>query len=170
MNESKMLQSALRFVLVRDLNSLAAQVDAYPDDYSLWTTAPGISNSAGNLVLHLTGNLRHFIGATLGKSGYVRNRPLEFSTTGLSREELISEVRSTVSELEQALDSIGDSHLEAPYPLLIPDKKVRTADFLVHLAVHLTYHLGQVDYHRRILTPDPKPVENVSVRDLPPAT
>jgi uncharacterized damage-inducible protein DinB len=169
-DNSRMLLDSVRFVLLRDLSSLDAQVAAYPDDYSLWQTAAGISNSAGNLVLHLTGNLRHFIGATLGKTGYVRNRPAEFATKGLSRDELRAEVQATIADLQQVLETIEPDALAAPYPLLVPDKTVNTSDFLVHLAVHLTYHLGQIDYHRRLLTADPKPVENVSVRALPAAT
>ena len=164
-----MIHDSLRFVLIRDLRSLDAQIAAYPDDESIWKVAPGISNSAGNLVLHLGGNLRHFIGATLGGTGYVRDRPAEFATKGLSRDELRNEVRTTITDVEAALETMGDEQFARAYPLPIQDRQVRTADFLVHLAAHLTYHLGQIDYHRRILTPDPKTVENLSIRELPEA-
>jgi uncharacterized damage-inducible protein DinB len=163
---SSLLES-LRFLIVRDLTSLDQQVAAYPDDDSLWITAPGISNSAGNLVLHLTGNLRHFFGATFGKTGYVRDRAAEFATKGLSRDALRREIAAAIGEVESSIGRIDEAQLDRAYPLAIADRKVRTADFLTHLAVHLTYHLGQIDYHRRLLTPDPKPVENVSVKELP---
>lgn len=164
---SSSLLESIRFLLLRDLQSLDQQVAAYPDDDSLWITAPGISNSAGNLVLHLTGNLRHFFGATFGNTGYVRDRAAEFATKGLSREALRREIAATIADLETSITRIDEAQLDSAYPLAIAERKVRTADFLTHLAVHLTYHLGQIDYHRRLLTRDPKPVENVAVRNLP---
>jgi uncharacterized damage-inducible protein DinB len=154
-------------MLLRELRALDREIAAYPDDQSLWQTPSGISNSAGTLVLHLAGNLRHFIGATLGETGYVRNRAAEFFTKNLSREELRAEVRATSADLDRALDSITAAQLEAPYPLLIQDRRVRTADWLVHLSVHLGYHLGQIDYHRRLLTPNLQTVDVVSIRELP---
>ena len=166
---AELLVSSLRVVLLRDLRSLDDQIAAYPDDESLWTIAPGISNSAGNLTLHLVGNLRHFFGATLGGSSYVRDRPAEFATRGLSREELRTQVQATINEVDAAREKIGIGTLESAYPLQIGERSVRTAEFLVHLAVHLTYHLGQIDYHRRMLTPEPRLVDNVSIRVLPDA-
>jgi uncharacterized damage-inducible protein DinB len=154
-------------MLLRELRALDREIAAYPDDQSLWQTPAGISNSAGTLVLHLAGNLRHFIGAALGESGYIRNREAEFSTKDLSREELQAEVRATITDLERALDGITAAQLEAPYPLIIQDRRVRTADWLVHLSVHLGYHLGQIDYHRRLLTPNAEAVDVVSINELP---
>lgn len=161
------LRDAVRVMLLRELRALDREIAAYPDDQSLWQTPAGISNSAGTLVLHLAGNLRHFIGATLGDTGYTRNRDAEFSTKGLSRDELRAEVRRTAADLERALERMTATQLEAPYPLLIRDRRVRTADWLVHLSVHLGYHLGQIDYHRRLLTPDPEAADAVSIQELP---
>jgi len=161
------LRDAVRVMLLRELRALDREIAAYPDDRSLWLTPSGISNSAGTLVLHLAGNLRHFIGATLGESGYVRNREVEFSIKGLSRDELRAHVSATIADLERALDRITASQLEAPYPLLIQERRVRTADWLVHLSVHLGYHLGQIDYHRRLITTNPEAANVVSVHELP---
>jgi uncharacterized damage-inducible protein DinB len=161
------LRDALRVMLLRELRALDREIAAYPDDESVWQTPPGISNSAGTLVLHLAGNLRHFIGAALGESGYVRNRDAEFSTRDLSRDELRAEVQATIADVDRALDRIGTAQLEVPYPLLIRERRVRTADWLVHLSVHLGYHLGQIDYHRRLLTPNPQAADVVSIRELP---
>ncbi|MGI9043113.1 MAG: DinB family protein [Gemmatimonadaceae bacterium] len=165
--ETMILRDALRFLLVRDLRSLASQVAAYPDDGSVWLTTPGISNSAGNLVLHIVGNLRHFFGATLGSTGYVRNRESEFESRDLSREDLRRQIEATIEELETTLQNLDPERLGQAYPIPIADRQVRTGEFLAHLAVHLTYHLGQVDYHRRILTANPSAVENVTVKELP---
>lgn len=164
--DPQLLRDALRALLLRELRALNREIAAYPDDQSIWETAPGITNSAGNLVLHISGNLRHFFGAVLGGSGYVRNRDAEFSPRGLSRLELIAEIEATIADVQHALDVLDASRLESAYPLPIGERRVRTAEFLVHLAVHLGYHLGQVDYHRRILTGSPQTVDTMSIREL----
>jgi hypothetical protein len=166
MSEPSLVRDALKVVMLRDLNSLDAEVAAYPDDASLWKAAPGITNTGGNLALHLAGNLRHFIGATLGGSGYVRNRDAEFATKGLTRDEVRAIVRSAIDEISAALEKIDDGVLSSIYPLPIAERRVVTGHFLIHLAAHFTYHLGQLDYHRRILTENPVAVENLSVKVL----
>lgn len=164
-----LLRNAVRMMLVRDLRSLEREIDAYPDDESLWLTPPGISNPAGNLALHLAGNLRHFVGATLGDTGYVRNRDAEFGDRGQSREKLRAEIRAAVAEVDKTLADLDDAKMESVFPLPVgqSQKRVLTGDFLVHLAVHFTYHLGQLDYHRRLLTSGASAVETLSVNDLP---
>lgn len=157
----------VRTVILRELRALDREIAAYPDDESIWKAPEGISNSAGNLALHMSGNLRHFIGAVLGGSGYVRDRDSEFKSTGLSREELRAIVASTIDELTQAFDRITDEQLAREFPLPIAERKLRASDFITHLAVHLSYHLGQLDYHRRMLTPGGKTVDTVSPKELP---
>ena len=160
------MRDALRLTMLRDLRALDRQIAAYPDDESLWLTPSGISNSAGNLALHLVGNLRHFIGSALGKSGYVRDRDAEFSRKNISRGEVQAEIAHAIKDLESAFDAMTATMLRSPFPLRLNDRQILTADWLTHLAVHLTYHLGQIDYHRRLLTPDPKKVDVVSVPEL----
>ena len=160
------VRNAVRVMILRELRALDREIAAYPDDDSLWQTPTGITNSAGTLVLHLAGNLRHFIGAALGKSSYKRNRDAEFSTKDLSREELRAEVHATIEELESAFDKITVDQLEAAYPLLLQERRVRTVDWLVHLSVHLGYHLGQIDYHRRLLTANAQAADAVSIREI----
>ena len=160
-----LLRDALRVMILRELRALDREIAAYPDDDSVWSTPPGITNSAGTLVLHLTGNLRHFIGTVFGKTGYVRNREAEFSTKNLSRETLRAEVQATIAELDPILDRLGEDQLVGPF--MFGERQVRTADSLVHLAVHLGYHLGQIDYHRRLLTPSSGAADAMSIRELP---
>ena len=162
------MRSALKTVILRELRALDREIAAYPDDASVWTTPSGAPNSAGNLALHLAGNLRHFIGATLGGTNYTRDRDAEFSTKGLSRDELRSIIKSAIDELTRAFDSITDEQLDGEYPLPIQDRKLRTSDYLVHLAVHLSYHLGQIDYHRRLSTSSSASVDTVSPKELTP--
>lgn len=137
-------------LLLRDLAALQREVHAYPDDASLWRVVPGISNSGGTLALHLAGNLRAFIGAVLGGSDYVRDREREFSATGLTREEVALELADAEIQVMRALRSLDLAALDAEYPLAIAETRLRTDVFLMHLATHASYHLGQMDYHRRM--------------------
>ena len=162
------ITSTLRTVVLRELRALDREIAAYPDDESLWTTPAGAPNSAGNLALHLAGNLRHFIGAALGETGYMRDRNSEFSSKGLSRDELRTIVSDAVRELGNAFDRITDEKLNAEYPIPIQDRKIQASEFLVHLAVHLGYHLGQIDYHRRLSTASSESVNTMSVKELTP--
>lgn len=163
------LGDAIRVVMLRELRGLDREIAAYPDDASVWKTAPGISNTAGNLALHLAGNLRHFVGFALCGTSYVRDRDAEFSTKNLSREELRSVIATAIAELEDAFDEITDEQLAAEFPLPIFEHRFKTSDYLIHLAVHLSYHLGQIDYHRRLLTGSAETVNTVDPRELNPA-
>ena len=143
----------LRLLLLRDLDGVRRELELYPDDAAPWASLPGLPNTAGTLALHLAGNLRHFIGAKLGGSGYVRHRELEFSTRDLPRKELLALIEATRNEVAVALDELDPARLEEPYAL--PNNQVvPTSLFLLHLAMHLTFHLGQIDYHRRAATGD----------------
>jgi hypothetical protein len=128
---------------------LEVEIEAYPDDESLWLVPAGINNSAGNLCYHLCGNLLHFIGYGFGNTGYVRNRPLEFSIKGLSRAELVKMAQETIAMLEKVLPGLD---LEAKFPTEFFGEGWTVNQALLRLLGHFTYHLGQVNYHRRLLT------------------
>lgn len=159
------LGDVLARLMVRDLRALAREIEAYPSEESLWTVPPGIANSGGTLALHLMGNLHHFIGAQLGRSGYRRDRDAEFTTRDATRAELGRAIEGTIAMVEATLPSLGEEQLAEPYPIEVAGVRVRTDDFLVHLAVHLGYHLGQVDYHRR-LTSAPGTVGTMAIPEL----
>ncbi|HJV89129.1 MAG TPA: DinB family protein [Holophagaceae bacterium] len=141
-------------ILVRDLETLDREVGLYPDDASLWIAVPGQPTPGGNLALHLCGNLRHFIGATLGDTGYVRNREQEFAASGLSREAVRQEVARALADVRGALQGLQAWRLEEDYPLEIQGVRLPLDTVLMHLSGHLAFHLGQVDYHRRAATGD----------------
>jgi hypothetical protein len=141
----------LQTLFARELDALVREVSLYPDDESLWKAVPGCPNAGGNLVAHLVGNLRHFIGAHYGKTGYVRNRDLEFSARGQSRDELLKLIGAAKSEVAATLAALDPAALGEPY-VAPGDRKIETGLWLMHLAVHLGYHLGQIDYHRRTVT------------------
>ncbi|MGH7561968.1 MAG: DinB family protein [Gemmatimonadales bacterium] len=146
------LSAAIAGILSRDLVSLRKEVEAYPSDAELWQPAPGTTNPGGTLAIHLAGNLQHFVGAVLGGSGYVRDRDAEFSTRDLSRTDVIARIDAAIRAVEDAFTRLTDADLGREYPVPIGKFRVETGDFLVHLVSHLAYHLGQVDYHRRIVT------------------
>ncbi|PIQ50058.1 MAG: DinB superfamily protein [Cytophagales bacterium CG12_big_fil_rev_8_21_14_0_65_40_12] len=139
-------------LLERDLNRLSNEIEAYKNEENLWLVDGEITNSAGNLALHLCGNLQHFIGAVIGKSGYERNREFEFSGKDVPREALLKDIETTKDIVHQTLLRIPESTLNYPYPIRVfGDKDMSTVFFLVHLQGHLNYHLGQINYHRRLL-------------------
>lgn len=145
------LIGALKALYTRDLNKLKNELSAYKTESNIWILDKEIPNSAGNLALHLVGNLRAFIGAEIGKTGYIRKREEEFSLKGVPREDILAEIDLTITEINQALDQLTTEDLKGEYPLKIFKEKMSTEYFLVHLVSHLGYHLGQLNYHRRLL-------------------
>jgi hypothetical protein len=143
---------ALAAMLDRDLATLRREVEAYPDERDLWREVPGIPNVGGTLVLHLTGNLQHYFGARLAGTGYVRDRPAEFARRNVPRSELLRQIDAARAAVKAGSTAVGTAQLAADFPELIGGSRVRTGDYLVHLAVHFAYHLGQLDYHRRVVT------------------
>ncbi len=146
------MSQSVAVILDRDLRTLAREVGAYPDDRGLWQEVPGISNVAGTLVLHLAGNLQHYIGALLGKTGYVRDRAAEFARRDVPRSEMLRQIEAARAAVKAGLSGAASPGLDAEFPEVIAGKRVTTGDYLVHLTTHLTYHLGQIDYHRRVVT------------------
>ena len=146
-----MLLEILQTLFKRDLERLCQEIVSYQDEANIWIIDGNISNSAGNLCLHLVGNLNTYIGGELGKTGYIRDRDLEFSQKNVPKAELIQMVENTLEVVEEALSKVTPEQLEAEYPLEVFGGKMSTQFFLVHLVAHLSYHLGQVNYHRRLL-------------------
>jgi len=146
-----MFIESLRSLYNRDLNKLKAEIEAYQNEENLWKTDKNIANCGGNLCLHLLGNLNSFIGAELGKTGYVRQRDLEFSLKNIPKAELIAKVEATVIMADSVLGQLSDDDLKKEYPLEPLGYKMTTDYFLIHLITHLDYHLGQINYHRRLL-------------------
>lgn len=138
-------------LILRDLDSLATEISSYPTEESLWLLHGDIKNTAGNLCLHLCGNLQHFIGAVLGKSGYVRNREAEFADKHVPKEKLLAEIEATKKAISQTLSQMDASELQEEYPIQVFGAPMTTEYFLIHLSGHLMYHKGQINYHRRLL-------------------
>jgi len=146
-----MLSEVLKTIFTRDLIKVKKEIELYQQEAAIWKVDKQIPNSAGNLCLHLVGNLNTYIGATLGHSGYVRHRELEFSSKDIPKAELIRKIEDTIVVVEKALSTLTDQQLKEEYPVLVWEEKTSTEYLLVHLATHLAYHLGQINYHRRLL-------------------
>lgn len=135
----------------RDLDKLISQIQLFENEEELWQLRKDISNTPGNLCLHIAGNLQHFIGHVLGNTDYVRDREFEFSGKNVPKEELIQQLETTKLVVSETLTSLSDDVLKEDYPITI-FKEVNTVGFfLIHLSTHLNYHLGQINYFRRLL-------------------
>ncbi len=146
-----MITESIRSLFNRDLNKLKTEIEAYQNEKNLWIIDKSIANSAGNLCLHLVGNINHFIGAQLGNTGYVRHRELEFSLKDIPRTELIEKIEATIAMTDSVLPQLSEEDIKKEYPLIVLESKMTTDYFLIHLVAHLDYHLGQINYHRRLL-------------------
>lgn len=137
----------------REVGKVIDEVMAYRTDDDMWIVIPGTTNSGGNLVQHLIGNLRTYIGLTLGNVPYVRNRDAEFTQRLFSREMILEELKALDLILENALINLSEEDLMKEYPhevlAMFPKQSVRL--ILSHLSTHLAYHLGQINYHRRFV-------------------
>jgi len=146
-----MIKQSLIEFFERDLKKIKQEISLYKQESTLWIVKGDINNSSGNLCLHLTGNLLHFIGATLGNTGYIRNRDSEFAAKNIQREMLIAEIDATIAVVTATLKNLPDSDLDKIFPLEKHGHSVTTENMLLHLLAHLSYHIGQINYHRRLI-------------------
>ncbi|MGB4845666.1 MAG: DUF1572 family protein [Ferruginibacter sp.] len=146
-----MLKETLVELFERDLQKLIVEINLYKDEYDVWITKGEISNPGGNLCLHLVGNLNHFIGATLGNTGYVRHRDDEFSLKNVLRQDLVTNIENCMLIVKETLNNLTEDDLKKDFPLQKHGETVSTTGMLLHLFGHLSYHLGQINYHRRMI-------------------
>jgi hypothetical protein len=149
-----MLNNILANFYERDICKLIEEVNLFKKEEDLWRTTGSVKNSSGNLVLHLIGGLNYFFGTLLADTGYVRNRDLEFTQKGVSRGELVAQLEALIPLITGTLQGLTESQMEAEYPVMFDNAKNSHTYVLVRLSTHLTYHLGQVNYLRRILEVD----------------
>ena len=127
------------------------EIQDYTNEESLWKVTQGINNCGGNLALHLIGNLNHFIGAILGDTGYIRDRDAEFSKKDVPQATLIKQIEETIKMVDEVLSHLPEDQLDKTYPIEVLKRPMTTGEFILFLYGHLSYHLGQINYHRRIL-------------------
>ncbi len=146
-----LLITSTQKIFERDLSILEKEISLYQSEESIWLIQKEIKNSSGNLCLHLCGNLQYYVGAVLGNSEYIRNRELEFSAKNIPKEKLIHEVQTTKRVVMSTLDRLGTNSIEMIYPVDVFKEPMTIGHFLIHLTAHLGYHLGQINYHRRLI-------------------
>ncbi len=146
------LSAELALLYARDLKRLIQEIHAFPNDEAFWQVLPGVTNSAGNLALHLEGNLLEYIGRQLGGVAYSRQRPLEFSSKNIPAAEVAARLSKVLELVPRIVGGLSEEQLDAEYPERVHKSPITTRQFLFHLYGHFSYHLGQIDYLRRILT------------------
>jgi hypothetical protein len=139
----------------RELRTLRREIEAYPDERQIWEEVPGMPNTGGTLALHLAGNLQHYVGACWARTGYVRDRDAEFARRNVPRAEIVAEIERARAAVAAGLANVDDATLASDYPEIVTQARLRTGEYLVHLALHFAYHLGQLDMHRRVITGNP---------------
>jgi hypothetical protein len=162
------LTTTLRSLLQRELAAVRRSVEAYPDDRSLWIHPQGLPNAGGTIALHVAGNLQHFFGARLGQTGYVRNRDAEFAKRDVPRKEILAQLDAAALAVDAGMKAATPERLSTAYPEPLAGQSVMTGDFLVHLLSHLAYHLGQLDYHRRMVVGENTSINALAVKELTP--
>lgn len=133
------------------LSKLSKELSLYTDEKLLWKTIPNISNTGGNLCLHLIGNLNYYIGSELGNTEYIRNREALFTIKNIPLKELQEQIETTKQVVKQTIESMSQSDFDKIYPLNVFGEAMTTTYFLIHLTGHFNYHLGQLNYHRRVI-------------------
>ena len=146
-----MLNIILADFYERDIRKLIEEINLFKQEDNLWRTAGTVKNSAGNLVLHLIGGTKYLIGTMLAKTEYVRNRDLEFTQKGVERKVLIAELEEVIEMVRNLLNGFSPGDMEADYPIVFDGARRSNTYLLVQLLAHLNYHLGQVNYLRRVL-------------------
>jgi uncharacterized damage-inducible protein DinB len=145
------IQNTLTRLFSRDLQKLSSEIQSYKNPSNIWLTDGQITNSSGNLALHICGNLQHFIGNVLGETGYQRKREAEFVSKNMNTQELIKQILETESIIVDVISELSEARLGESYPINVAGNSWRIDGLLIHLHSHLNYHLGQVNYHRRLV-------------------
>ena len=146
------MKTSLVQLFIRDIEKLQKEIQLYSNDEIFWKIEKDIKNSAGNLAIHLIGNLNHFIGATLGNSGYIRQRDKEFDEKNIPRKLILQQLEEVKETIKKVIISLTEKNLNDEYPInVFKRESMSTEYFLIHLYSHLNYHLGQINYHRRLM-------------------
>jgi uncharacterized damage-inducible protein DinB len=148
------LTEGVRGALIKELESLRDGIRELVgplEQREFWTKPVEPGNSVGHLVLHLTGNLNHFIGGQLGGTGYVRNREREFTETQVpSKEAALAGLDDAVATFRRVVGGLGEQQFLGPHP---EGKFGSVLDTLVHLLAHFALHRGQMSYLVRLVHP-----------------
>jgi uncharacterized damage-inducible protein DinB len=147
------LATTVKAALIDELESLRDAVKQAAEPLSeadFWRKPVEPGNSVGHLLLHLTGNLNHFVGAQLGGTGYVRDREREFTeTTPPAKTAVLAGLDGAVATFRRVVDGLSEEALQAPHPEARFGNVLKT---LLHLVAHFAVHRGQISYITRLLS------------------
>ena len=146
-----MLNNILASFYERDIHKLIEEINLFKNEENIWQTTSSLKNSCGNLVLHIIGGMNYLIGTTLAHTEYVRNRDQEFIQKNVEKKKLIAKLEELITMINQTLNNLTPEQMENEYPIFFDKPKTSVSYVLVQLLAHLNYHLGQVNYLRRIL-------------------
>jgi uncharacterized damage-inducible protein DinB len=122
------------------------------DEQVVWKRANAESNSIGNLMLHLAGNIRQWVVGGVGGNEPERDREGEFAATGgFTKSELIAALDSSVRDADKVLASLGDSDLERSVVIQGRDTTVIAA--IYHVVEHFSMHTGQIIMLAKMFAP-----------------
>lgn len=146
-----MLLDSIKELFLRDLEKVKQEISLYRNEINLWSKNGDIKNSGGNLCLHLIGNLKAYIGVGLAELDYTRDREFEFNGSDITKEQLLIGLDETMEAVSVGLTKISEADLEKDFPIVIWDEPTKMVYTILHLHSHLNYHLGQINYHRRMI-------------------
>ena len=146
-----MTNSEIASLYERDISKLMEEINSFKNEETLWKTCGTIKNSAGNLALHIIGGLNYLIGAILSNTGYIRNRDQEFTNKGISRTVITEQLQQLVIMINKSVAQLTPGQMMSPYPIFFDKENATISYVLTQLLLHLNYHLGQINYLRRVL-------------------
>lgn len=149
------LLNLVRTALIRELEELRDGVRETAKtlaDQDLWAKPIEPGNSIGHLILHLTGNLNHFVGGQLGKTGYVRDREREFTENNHpGKEKVLANLDDAVATFRCVVENLTAEQLISPHP---ETRLGQVLPALTHLVAHFALHRGQMTYIARSIAKD----------------
>lgn len=149
---SLFLEGSRHYLGVEYPAKLRRAVQALPED-ELWTRPNEESNSVGNLLLHLTGNIRQWIVAGVGREPFARNRDAEFAARdGASAAELLGELERALADVDRVLAAVTADRLEER--CAIQGRDLTVLDAILHVVEHFAYHLGQIILVAKAFAPE----------------
>lgn len=120
------------------------------DEEKIWASNNGNSNSIGNLILHLCGNIRQYIVSALGDMEDTRMRDLEFSTrSGFTKDELSNRLNNTVSQAVQVIKTCDEVKLLKVFS--VQGFRLSGIGIIIHVTEHYSYHTGQIAFRTKQL-------------------
>lgn len=140
------LHSRITRILPAQIRSCVEQLT----DEQLWWRPNEQTNSVGNLVLHVSGSMRHYLCRGVGGIDYTRDRPAEFAERGpIPRQQLLATFDETISQAEQILSGFDTSRFLNPTDE--PDYVPTIFDMIFNISIHLATHTGQIVYITKML-------------------